>query len=181
MSFVTLIGYRGSGKSSVAPLLAGRLGWDWADSDIEVRQRSGSSIAEIFREAGEPAFRELERAAICDLLRRNRLVLAVGGGAILNAATAKDISDRGPVVWLRGDIQTLARRLAEDENTPDSRPGLTGQASARDEIAEVLRQRTPLYAALATVTVDTDKLSPDEVADRILEQLPASVKDGGVR
>ena len=98
---LTLIGTRGTGKSTVAPLLAERLGWDWIDADVELERRAGRSIREIFASDGEPVFRALERQNLLELLQRDRLVLAAGGGAILNADTRRDFRAAGPVVWLQ--------------------------------------------------------------------------------
>src|SRR5512144_1080339 len=98
---ITLIGTRGTGKSTIAPLLAARLGWEWIDADIELERRAGKSIREIFATEGEPAFRTLERQTLVDLLKRDRLVIAAGGGAILNPDTRRDVQSAGPVVWLQ--------------------------------------------------------------------------------
>ena len=76
-----LIGYRATGKTTLARLLAQRLGWDWIDADVEIERQAGKSIARMFAEDGEPAFRDLEARVIADLCGRPRLVLAAGGGA----------------------------------------------------------------------------------------------------
>src|SRR5262245_7809148 len=94
-----LIGYRGSGKSAVAPRLAARLGWEWCDSDAEVERRAGKSIAEVFAEGGEQAFRELERQVVNGLCQRERTVAALGGGAILLAENRQAMTARAKVVW----------------------------------------------------------------------------------
>lgn len=92
---ITLTGYRGTGKSSVAPLLADRLGWSWIDADAEIERRAGQSIRDIFAAGGEPEFRRQERAVMVDLLSRDRLVIASGGGAILNEQTRRDMRAAG--------------------------------------------------------------------------------------
>ncbi len=83
---IALIGYRGTGKSEVARQLALRLGWDWVDADVEVELKAGKSIAAIFADDGEPAFRELEAAVLAELVQRDRAVLALGGGVVLRPA-----------------------------------------------------------------------------------------------
>src|SRR4051794_28059143 len=111
---ITLIGYRGTGKSTVAPRLASRLSFSWADADVELENQTGRSIREIFATDGEPEFRRLEREVLMQLLKRDRLVLAAGGGAILNEQTRQDFRDAGPVVWLQASVETIARRILRD-------------------------------------------------------------------
>lgn len=175
---VTLIGYRGTGKSSVAPVLAARLGWPWVDADRELVTRAGRSIAEIFATAGEPEFRRLERETLVSLLARDKLVLAAGGGAILNPDTRRDVRAAGPVVWLRADVATLARRLGADDTTAGQRPSLTG-GNAIDEIAGVLARREPLYRETATLNVSTVDRTITEIVEEILAKLPSAVLTPG--
>ncbi|MCA9014200.1 MAG: AAA family ATPase, partial [Planctomycetaceae bacterium] len=98
MPVITLIGYRGSGKSSVAEPLAERLGFSWIDADDEIERVAGKSIATIFAEEGEPRFRQVEREVMQDLLGRDKLIIAAGGGAILNAETRREMREAGPVI-----------------------------------------------------------------------------------
>src|SRR5208283_10092 len=97
---LVLIGYRATGKTTLARHLAQRLGWDWIDADVEVEQRAGKSIARVFAEDGEPAFRDLEAAVIADLCRKPRLVLAAGGGAPMREESRRSMRQSGHVVWL---------------------------------------------------------------------------------
>lgn len=169
---VTLIGTRGTGKSTVAPLLAERLGWDWIDADIELERRAGRSIREIFASDGEPAFRTLERQNLVELLQSDRLVLAAGGGAILNPDTRHDFRAAGPVVWLQAMPETVAVRVAADPVTAARRPNLTASGGI-EEIRSVLQQREPLYRETASVSVVTDARNAQEIVDEILTLLPA--------
>src|SRR3954468_2686596 len=98
---VFLIGYRGSGKSTVAVALSERLGWPWIDADAELERRAGKTIKQIFDEHGEQAFRDLESAVVDDLVRRDRHIIALGGGAILRETNRQALSGRGPIVWLK--------------------------------------------------------------------------------
>src|ERR1700748_2887932 len=109
--FITLIGYRGTGKSTLAPRLAARLNFQWVDADVELENCTGRSIREIFATDGEPEFRRIERQVLVDLLKRDRLVLAAGGGAILNETTRQDFRHAGPVVWLQASVETISRRI----------------------------------------------------------------------
>lgn len=164
---VTLIGYRGCGKSTVGPLLAERLGWAFVDADERIETRAGRSIREIFAADGEGEFRRLEREVMAELLQRTRIVIAAGGGAILDEDTRADLRRSGPVVWLRVDVATLLDRINADPSTVSRRPDLT-QTGGREEIERLLEQRTPLYAAAATFTVDAGTAEPAELVEQIL-------------
>ena len=111
---VILIGYRATGKTTLAKLLAARLQCDWIDADVEIERRAGKSIAEIFAEDGEPAFRDLEADVIADLCRRDRLILAAGGGAPLREETRENMRRNGTVVWLIAQPETILRRMTGD-------------------------------------------------------------------
>ena len=167
---VTLIGYRGCGKSSVGPLLAARLGCDCVDSDDVVEQSEGKSIADIFAGEGEGHFRALETATLTDLLSRNPIVIAAGGGVILAEINRKRMKAAGPVVWLQAAATTLASRIEADQNSANRRPSLTGQ-SIQAEVEDVLKKRQPLYEDAATLIVDAETDSPKIIADRIFRTL----------
>lgn len=174
---ISLIGYRGTGKSTVAPALAHRLQWAWCDADAELEHSSGRLIRDIFATDGEPTFRDMERATIVRLLQRDRLVLAAGGGAILNPETRSDFRRVGPVVWLKASISTIADRLKIDQAGGHQRPSLTGK-SAVEEIADVIAVREPLYHEAATITVSTDQRPVSDIVDEILAQLPTEWQSG---
>ncbi len=167
---VTLIGYRGCGKSSVGPLLAKRLGCECIDSDDRIEALAGKSIRDIFAADGVPAFRALETEVLADLVRQQDIVIAAGGGAILAEINRQRLQSAGPVVWLRATIETLAARISGDHSTGDRRPSLTGK-SVETEVAEVLKDRLPIYESTASIIVDADTASPQELADEIYERL----------
>ena len=167
---ITLIGYRGSGKSSVAAPLADALGWNWIDADDEIERRTGCSIREIFKNAGESRFRELEEETLDELLSRNQLVIAAGGGAILSEKTCEKMKSSGPVVWLKASVDILASRIDSDVTTTERRPNLTSQGG-RQEIENVLAVREPLYRDCATLTVDTDTSHIREIVTSILNSI----------
>lgn len=173
---IFLTGYRGAGKSHVARLLAERLSTDWVDSDDEIERQAGVSIAQMFAEQGEPAFRDLEEQVITQLCQGDQPIVALGGGAILRESTRQRLAAAGSVVWLRATAETLAERLATDSTTGDRRPSLTGQG-VLEEITQVLAKRTPLYQVCATLTVDTDKKPPADIADEIIERLRLSLNE----
>jgi len=168
---ITLIGYRGTGKSSIAPRLAERLQFDWIDADVELERRAGRSIREIFATDGEAEFRRLERAVLVDLLQHDRLVLAAGGGAVLNAETRRDFRAAGPVVWLQADVATIAARIAADASSAARRPNLTSAGTVA-EIENVLREREPLYREPATMVINTTGKAVEAIVDEILEAIP---------
>ena len=165
-----LSGYRGTGKSTVARLLAPRLGWDVVDADEEIVRRAGKPIAAIFADDGEPAFRDLEERVVAELCGRDRVVVALGGGAILREATRERLLAAGPVVWLTAPAETLAARIAGDDGTAANRPALT-TLDGLEEVKRLLAERTPLYKECATVSFDTGELSPEAVAERIFTWL----------
>jgi len=170
---ITLIGYRGSGKSTIAPQLAARLGWDWIDADTEIERRVGRTIREIFETDGEPEFRRLERLMLEELTASDRLVIAAGGGAILDEQTRERCQDGGPIVWLQTSVATIERRIAGDRTSAERRPNLT-TGGGRTEIETVLARREPIYRAAADVAVATDDRSTEEIVELIVRELDKS-------
>jgi shikimate kinase len=166
LNLVSLIGYRGTGKSSVAKLLAQRLGWSWIDSDVEIERRAAKSIKEIFDDGGEPAFRDWESAVVADVAQHTELVLSLGGGAVLRPENRAAIR-RGRVVWLTADPATIERRVHADPSTSARRPNLT-TAGGLAEIEHLLALREPLYRECADSTVDTVQKTPEQVVDEIV-------------
>ena len=161
---VVLIGPPGAGKTTVGQLLADRLGTDLLDTDRMVESRTGASVADLFVQRGEPAFRDLERAAVADALAGHDGVLALGGGAPMDPVTREAL--RGSTVaFLDVGAPAAADRVGLDR----SRPLLLG--NVRGQLRSLLEQRRPRYAAVATVTVTTDELTADQVADAVLQAL----------
>lgn len=167
---LTLIGYRATGKSTVAQPLAERLGWSWIDADVELERRAGRTIREIFDTGGEPEFRRLERETLIDLLKHDRLVIAAGGGAVLNPETRQDFKDAGPVVWLKASVDTIEQRLYGDETTTERRPNLTS-TGGREEIERLLGQREPIYSDTASLIVETDEPFDGQASVPTIDQL----------
>jgi shikimate kinase len=175
---LTLIGYRATGKTSLARLLAERLGWDWIDADVEVERRAGKSIARIFAEDGEPAFRDLEAEVTAELLGRGRLVLASGGGAPMRPETRQAMRGGGRVVWLQARPETIHRRMGGDETTAARRPDLTDRGGLQ-EIVDLLGRREPIYRQTAHLEVDTEGKDLEALADEILDRLDLAPEAGG--
>lgn len=161
---VVLIGPPGAGKSTVAAALAEQLDVRVRDTDADVEQASGISIADLFVEHGEPHFRELERAAVRRALAEHDGVLALGGGAVMDPGTRELLSGHR-VVFLDVSLAAAARRVG----LSGARPLLLG--NVRGQLKQLMDQRRPVYASVATVTVDTSDRSPEEVVQVILEEV----------
>ena len=165
---LSLIGYRATGKTTVARLLAERLGVPWADSDCEIERQAGKTIAQIFADEGEAVFRDFEARVLWELCQSEDLVLATGGGAILRAETRQLLRQSGPVLWLTATPETILRRMQQDANNETTRPALT-QLSQREEIRQVLDFRTPLYRETASLEITTEGFSPEEIVQQLLQ------------
>ena len=164
---VVLVGPPGAGKSAVGRLLADRLGVQFRDTDAEVGAAAGKPVSDIFIENGEDAFRELERAAVTSALGALRTgggVLALGSGAVLDAGV-QHLLDGVPVVYLSAAFSTVARRIGLD------RPRVVVPGNPRGRLRAMLDERDAIYQRLATVTVPTDDLDPDELADQIAAEI----------
>jgi shikimate kinase len=177
MPQITLIGYRGTGKSTVAALVAARLGCEGIDADAVLESRLGTTIAAVIRDRGEPAFRAAEAEILADLLGSFRGVLATGGGVVLRTENRTLLRESGrPLVWLTAPADVIRGRLAADPTTRDRRPALT----AADPLAEVeaaLAARLPLYMECADVAFDGGTEPPGVIADRIVHWLAAHGRD----
>lgn len=163
---ISLIGFSGTGKSTVAGLIAARLGWQAHDSDDIIVEQAGRSIAEIFATDGEAAFRVLELKAIEDLASQPRTVIATGGGAVLFEASRRALATSGLIVCLEAAPETILRRLRDSSAPLATRPLVTG-ADPMTQIRRLKTQRAGAYA-LADITIHTDSLTPDEVADEVV-------------
>ena len=159
---VTLTGFMGSGKTTVGKVLADFLGCPFYDLDDLVVKKAGKSIPDIFAQDGEPAFRELEAQVLRQTVAKyaeSTVVLALGGGAVLAPASAALLQEKTTCIYLRATLETLLQRLAGET---------AGRPLADDAMAARLAEREPIYEKTAHVIMDTDGLSPDEVADEII-------------
>lgn len=164
---VILIGYRGTGKSSIGRQLAARLQRPFVDADEVLEQRVGCSIADYFAREGEQAFRDRESEILAELVTATNCVISLGGGAILRPQNRQAIRQGGLVVWLQADPGTIASRLHADATTAARRPALTHH-DPLTEIRTLLEQRRPLYAECAGHTIDTEQKSLDDCVDEIV-------------
>jgi shikimate kinase len=165
-----LIGYRGSGKTTVASALAKRLGWPWIDADAELERRTGNTIKQIFADQGEKAFRDLESTVLADLVKLDGHIVALGGGVVLRDDNRQLLAGRGKIVWLQASPEVLMARISGDATTAERRPNLTGQGGLA-EIRTLLAERTQIYASCADLTVSAESMSAAEVAQQVIDEL----------
>ncbi|NDB18828.1 MAG: shikimate kinase [Actinobacteria bacterium] len=163
---VVLIGAPGAGKSTVGALIAQSLGVAHVDTDSMVEQRLGSTVADIFIELGEPAFRAAERDAVAEALTMDDIVVSLGGGAVMDPATQAALGGHA-VVWLQVGLPSAATRVGMNQ----SRPLLL--QNPRATLAKLLDERTAIYQSLAGLTVSTDDIDAGEVARQVLAWLQA--------
>lgn len=161
---VVLVGPMGAGKSTVAGILAQRWGTSVRDTDHDVETSEGRSISDLFVEEGEDYFRTRERAAVATALAEHDGVLALGGGAVVDEDTRAALSGH-TVVHLQVGLSDAVKRVG----LGTSRPLLLG--NVRSRVKALLDERAPIYAAVATFTVDTDGRTPEDVADEIVDRL----------
>ena len=161
---LVLIGYRGTGKSTVAELLARRLGWKAISTDAHIVEKAQMKIPDIVASDGWDHFRNLETEVCLALKNQDRLVIDTGGGIILRPENMEALKPNSLVFWLTATVSTIARRIADDTQ----RPALTAGKTFVEEIQEVLTERTPKYQAAADHTIAADNLSPEEIASQIL-------------
>jgi shikimate kinase len=169
-----LVGFMGAGKSSVGKILANRLCAEFVDVDEIIERAAGRSVQEIFASLGEDAFREMEKAAIRDVVSVSGRVVAAGGGAFLDEGNRMALSAYGPVFFLDVSCESVLERLSGDR----SRPLLPGEEK---RLRDLMGKRRPVYL-LAGFTVPTDRRSASEVADGILDLLarhPRPQREGG--
>jgi shikimate kinase len=162
---IALVGLMGAGKSSVGRRLAVALGVPFRDSDDEVERAAGRTVSDIFASMGEPAFREGERRVIARLLEEPPHILATGGGAFINEETRQLIKDKALSVWLKADIDLLARRVGRKDTRP-----LLRDKDPREVLEALAKVRHPIYAE-ADITVKTGDTPHSAAVDEILAAL----------
>lgn len=160
---IVLIGYRGTGKSAVSKILAGKLSLKAAGMDSLIEEKAGMSIPEIVQKEGWPGFRDRESALALELSKLDGTVIDTGGGVIERMENMRALGSNALTVWLKAGVDTIVARIGGSTN----RPALVNGKTFTEEVAEVLERRTPLYQAAARYSIDTDNLTPDEIAGRI--------------
>ncbi|MCK9202098.1 MAG: shikimate kinase [Gallionella sp.] len=169
-----LVGMMGSGKTTIGRTLAKYLGKTFVDSDEEIQHRTGVTIPHIFDVEGEAGFRLRETAAIRELVVRDNMVLATGGGAILAEQNRTMLSENGIVVYLKTNVHDLWQRTRHDRNRP-----LLQTADPRTKLAELFDQRDPLYQQAADVVVQSGKQSVQALMLHLVDEIDAFRKNNG--
>ena len=174
---IVLIGYRGTGKSSVARAVAARIKVPCLDTDELVASAAEMSIAEVFEREGEAGFRQREAEAVTRAVKTAPAVISAGGGVVENEDSMRQLKDVGCVVWLTARPQILLERIEANGESPGSRPDLTPDGGLA-EAERVLARRAPLYRRWADLEVSTESRSVKEAADEIVFRWTKWVSDG---
>jgi len=170
---IVLVGMPGSGKSAVGRRLAARLELPFVDADEEIERAAGKPITDIFKDHGEPYFRDGERKVIARLLRSGPLVLATGGGAFMVAETQENIRQGGISIWLKAEFEVLMKRIKRRHDRPllkTDDPGAT--------LRKLMQERDPIYA-LADLTVQSRDVLHDKIVDEIVSALAGQLGVAG--
>lgn len=162
---IVLIGYRGTGKSTVAKILGQRLVRTVISTDAEIVKEAGQSIPHIVEQFGWDHFRELETQMCRKLTGQDNLVIDTGGGLILKEENVKILKANGKIFWLTAMVETIVSRISGDTQ----RPSLSGTKSFVEEIEEILEIRKPHYQAAADVIIPTDHETPESIANQVLK------------
>lgn len=163
---IFLVGPMGAGKSAVGRQLARALHLSFVDSDDEIESRTGVDIPLIFEKEGEPGFRKREAVVIDDLSKMDGVVLATGGGAVVNPDSRSRLGGRGFVVYLHTSVDQQVKRTARGRERP-----LIEKGDRREKLQALLDQRDPLYREIADIVVETDGRKVKSVASEIIEQV----------
>ncbi len=167
---IFIIGYRCTGKSSTGAKLAKKLGFDFIDADIMLVEKYKSTISDIVAQKGWDAFRKMEKDVTGNICKLNNVVVATGGGVILDPENIDAIKKSGIVIWLCAEPDTIYRRISGDEKTDEFRPSLTDKGLYK-EVEETLDFRKPLYTKAMDFYIDTDNIDIDEVVDLSLKEI----------
>jgi len=162
---IVLIGYRGTGKTVVGKLVAKRLGMKCIAMDERIIEKARMSIPDIVERYGWPTFRDMESEVVQELAGLDNIVIDAGGGVIERPENIDALRANSRIIWLKASVDTIVSRIQGDTE----RPSLTGGKSFTEEVAEVLERRTPKYENAAQYEIDTDQLTPEQVADRVIE------------
>jgi shikimate kinase len=169
---IVLVGYRGSGKSTIGRKLAERLRCPFIDVDDMIVHAVGKSIREMFAEDGEAKFREIETRMVWDVAQRKDHVIGMGGGSLGREENCRAIREGShTVVYLSCEPAELHRRILSDPRSSTTRPNLTVLGGGIEEITKMLEQRDPIYRQMMTAEVDVTDLTPDDAVERIIRLL----------
>ncbi len=163
---IALYGFMGVGKSTTGAHLARSLGYEFIDMDAEIERREGKTILEIFRDDGEPKFRELERDLVTDLSKREDTVIGCGGGALVDLVNAEKLRETSTLVYLTASVDTILERTGRRNTRP-----LLNVENPREKVEELLGMRRTIYERWAEITINTTGKTQSQVAEEIREKM----------
>jgi len=172
---IVLIGFRGTGKSTVGRLLAKRLERYFIDSDKYIEDSTGKTIKSIFEEDGEEGFRQIEADTITELSKVDNKVISAGGGAVLREENVNNLKDNGFLILLEATPEIIHNRIAQDKNTTQQRPSLTDKEPL-DEIKHLIEQREHAYKNAADYTINTSYVSCEDIVNEIITITNKTIK-----
>jgi shikimate kinase len=164
---IVLIGFRGTGKSTVGKLLANRLERDFIDTDDYIESSTGKTIKDIFEKEGEESFRKTEAETIAKLSKMDNKVIAAGGGIVLKDENVKNLKSNGFLILLEATPEIIHDRISQDEKTSQQRPSLTNKESF-DEITHLIDKRQQFYENAANYTINTSYVPCEDVVREII-------------
>jgi len=167
---IFLIGYRGSGKTSVGGSLSHITGWSFVDTDLQIVKELGMNIYDIVEKKGWDYFRKKETAVLKSLCKHDKQIVATGGGIVLNKENTLNMKNNGKLVWLKATFETVKLRIMQDGKTKEYRPPLTSK-ELDEEIKETILLRKPYYEEAMDFSIDTDKLDIDGVCKAVMTNL----------
>ena len=169
---IALLGYRGSGKSTVGKRLADRLWQPFVDTDELVVRKAGTPIRDIFANQGEDAFRDLESQVVAEVAKLPEHVIALGGGAVLREENRRALKEAGlKLIYLRCEPDELVKRIQADPLSGETRPDLTELGGGVEEVRRVLAAREPVYRSVMTAELDVTHLSPQDAVVYVIRLL----------
>jgi shikimate kinase len=171
---IILIGFRGTGKTTIGRILAQRLRREFVDADEYLERKTGKLIKDIFAEGGEVLFRDIEMQVIAELCLLDDRVIATGGGAVLREENIRRLRKNGILIYLNADADTVYKRIREDKLAAQRRPNLTDRGRYQ-EVEYLLEYRRPLYDKAADFVLDTAVISPNDAAGKIITFLQKHV------
>lgn len=176
---IYLTGFMGSGKSTIGPILANSLGWDFFDLDVVIEQVEGKKIAIIFEEKGEEYFRNLEKITLKKLAERENIIIALGGGTIANQDNIDFIKTSGKIIYLKLSAESAYQRLKYKRDRPVLTPNgkvTMSKSEYLDKINELLSARKKFYEQ-ADISIDTNNLPLGVTIDKIIKAVQAYIKE----
>ncbi len=171
---IVLTGYRGSGKSTVGRRLAERLGMSFVDTDNLIEQREGRSIRQVVESRGWSHFRHIEKDIIREISRHENLVIASGGGAVLDPENVTALKENGLIIWLQAEEKALSERVNGDSRSPNQRPPLSG-GKTPEEFEAMLLSRARIYRETSQIQIDTTDLDIETIVKRVVAALEPKI------